>query len=67
MIQIFLADGTDGTDERTDQLKVVQEVLADLKKGAGRYFISKHCDALELLEIDSDHCKRMFANQLTKL
>ena len=31
MIQIFLADGTDGTDERTDQPKVVQEVLADLK------------------------------------
>ena len=52
---------------RKDQPKVVQEVLADLKKGAGRYFISKHCDALELLEIDSDHCKRMFANQLTKL
>ena len=32
MIQIFLVDGTDGTDERTDQPKVVQEVLADLKK-----------------------------------
>ena len=30
MIQIFLADGTDGTDGR-DQPKVVQEVLADLK------------------------------------
>ena len=28
MIQIFLADGTNGTD----QPKVVQEVLADLKK-----------------------------------
>ena len=29
MIQIFLAHGT---DERTDQPKVVQEVLADLKR-----------------------------------
>ena len=32
MIQIFLADGTDErTNGRTDQPKVVQEVLADLK------------------------------------
>ena len=29
-MQIFLADGTDGTG-RTNQPKVVQEVLADLK------------------------------------
>ena len=31
MIQIFLADGRTGWDGRTDQPKVVEEVLADLK------------------------------------
>ena len=33
MIQVFLAD------ERTDQPKVVQEVLADLKKGDNKFLL----------------------------
>ena len=53
MIQIFLA-GRDGTDG-TDQPKVVQEVLADLKRSLDRISRCKKTSRDRMASAQEDH------------